>query len=69
MDAINARLQQLEDLEIALLAEREHIVNFRAKEDQAIVGTRAKEDEEWKKRIVARDSEEDVSTCSMSQPI
>lgn len=61
MEVITARLQQLEEIESTMHAERISVIADRKKEDNETQNTRLREDDAWNKRMEARDREEDVS--------
>ena len=63
MEAITARLQQLQEIESTMHSERIAVIARREKEDRELQSTRLQEDDEWYKRMEARDGEEDVSEC------
>jgi hypothetical protein len=66
MEAINARLRQLEDIETALYLQQRTTVQSRTQEDEKVRIKREEEDRNFLRVLKERDDEEDVSMPSLS---
>lgn len=62
IEAINNRLEQLEDIETRLYLGKEATVQRRAREDEQVQLKRQEEDRGFLETLRERDQEEDVST-------
>lgn len=60
MEAINARLKQLEALETNLYLRRQTIIQIREREDEKLQLRRQEEDQDYLRSLQDRDQEEDV---------
>lgn len=65
MEAINARLRQLEDIETILYLQQRTTVQSRTWEDEQLRIKREKEDRNFLRVLKKRDDEEDVSMPSL----
>ncbi len=61
LDATNARLWQLEELEARMIAARKDVLEKRRFEDEKAAKKRGSEDAKWHLEEQARENEEDVS--------